>query len=52
MPAHQSYAKNKQHIYNYRINHPDKIKLMRVSSNRRGYIWRKIKLEFMNILII
>jgi len=46
----KTYAQNKVHIYNYRINHPDKIKEMRILSNKRSYIWKKIKLEFLGIL--
>ena len=48
----KTYAQNKQHILNYRAKHPDKIKQMRISSNRRNHIWRKIKFEFMAILIV
>ena len=44
------YAQNKIHIYNYRINHPDKMKQIRITSNARGYIWRKIKFEFLSIM--
>jgi len=47
-----TYKQNKTHIYNYYSNHADKIKQMRISQNRRGYIWRKIKMEFLAILII
>lgn len=45
-----TYKQNKKHIYNYYANHPEKIKQIRVSQNRKGYIWRKIKMEFLGIL--
>ena len=45
-----TYLQNKKSIYNYRLNHPEKIKKMRVASNRRAYIWRKISREFLAIL--
>ena len=47
-----TYKQNKIHIYNYYANHPDKIKEIRVFQNRRAYCWRKIKMEFLAILII
>ena len=47
-----TYQQNKRHIYSYYTNHPEKIKRMRVSQNHRGYVWRKIKFEFFNILLI
>ena len=47
-----TYQQNKKHIYNYYANHPDKIKQIRVSQNQRYHSWRKVKFEFLNILLI
>ncbi len=47
-----TYKQNKKHIYNYYVNNPEKIKLIRVSQNHRCYMWRKAKFEFLNILFI
>lgn len=45
-----AYEQNKKHIYKYYATHPEKIKQIRVSQNRKAYTWRKIKMEFLGIL--
>lgn len=51
MPS-PSYAQNKQHIMKWREhNYERKKELDRIHQNRRN-IWKKIKIEFLQILII
>jgi len=45
------YQKCKKGIYNWREKNVDKYKEQNRKDNRRHYNWKKIKQEFLNILI-
>jgi len=38
----RNYTTNKKSIYNYRRNHPDKIRLIRQGQTRRYKAWREL----------
>ena len=46
-----TYALNKKHIYNYRAKYPDKYREVNKKSELKRRNWRKIQMEFLNILL-
>jgi hypothetical protein len=46
-----TYSQNKVHIYKYRANHLDKVRLIGRNSKRRYDAWKKIQKEFLRILL-
>jgi inactivated superfamily I helicase len=46
-----SYEKNKKHIMKWRENNPTKWRELNNAQKRKSFHWKKIKLEFLNILI-
>ena len=46
-----SYAKNKIHIYKYRLTHREKVKEIDKLWKRKQYHWKKIQKIFFNILL-
>ena len=48
MPS--TYAKNKQHIYNYREKNLDKVRAINAKSKRQKYIFQAIAKIFRDIL--
>jgi hypothetical protein len=46
-----TYKQNKEHIYKWRANNMDKIREIDNRRKKRAYYWKKIRLEFLQILI-
>jgi hypothetical protein len=46
-----SYAQNKKHILKWRENNKDKYREIDRIQHRKIYHWKKIKTEFLSILI-
>jgi hypothetical protein len=46
-----TYSKNKQHIYNWRMNHIDHYHALNRIHQRKYQTWKKIKFEFLSILL-
>ena len=49
MPS-QTYAQNKQHIYNYRLKNMEKVRLIDLKSKKQKYLYKAIAKIFRNIL--
>ena len=50
MPA-PTYAQNKASIYRWKAKNIDKFREISRRSKRRCYHWKKIQIEFLNILL-
>ena len=48
----RSYTKNKKSIYNWRIANPEKNREINKLAKRRFDCWKKVKREFLTILLI
>lgn len=46
-----TYSKNKSHIYKWRQNNSDKYKECCKVNQKKYQCWKKIKMEFLNILL-
>jgi hypothetical protein len=46
-----TYQQNKKHIMKWRENDPDRWHQSNLKSRMKCYYWKKVKLEFLNILI-
>jgi hypothetical protein len=46
-----TYQQNKKHIMKWRENNPTRWRELNTAQKKRSYHWKKIKLEFLNILI-
>jgi len=46
-----SYKQNKVHIYNWRLKNPEKLKEQNKKDCKKYYHYKKISIEFRNILI-
>lgn len=46
-----TYSKNKAHIYKWRQNNNEKYKENCKIHQRKYQIWKKIKMDFLNILL-
>ena len=46
-----TYALNKKHIYNYRLKYPDKYLEQSRKDSKKYRAWKKIQMEFLNILL-
>ena len=45
------YHLNKVHVYNWRKNNPDQLRLINRNANRKYDAWKKIKKIYLNILL-
>jgi len=48
---HGTYLQNKKSIYNYREKNPEKIKQILKKAYQKRATWKKIQIEFFNILL-
>ena len=45
------YAQNKKYIYKYRLTHAEQVKAINKKASLKHYAWKRIRIEFLNILI-
>jgi len=46
------YSQNKKHIYKWVENNRERFREIDNRQKKRAYAWKKIKIEFFNILLI
>ena len=46
-----TYAKNKAHIYAWRLKNADAMRAVNRKSTHKHYVWKKIQKDFLNILL-
>lgn len=46
-----TYQKNKQHIYKWRQDNYEKMKSINRKSAHKYYVWKKVSVIYLNILI-